>query len=143
MQKSQSIKGNYTIIISFLAISLLLIIAGCGGGGSGSGGGGSVVTTDNGNYIPPSSGSGTLTLTWDAPTANSDGSKPLTDLNGYIIYYRSSTGSYNNANKIDIGNNLGTSFSSLSPGTWCFVVTAYDTSGNESDYSDPEICRTI
>jgi hypothetical protein len=75
-------------------------------------------------------------LSWDEPTTNSDGSQ-LTDLAGYKVYY--GTSSHNYSYSIDIGVTTGAAISSLSLETWCFAVTAYDTSGNESDYSD-EVC---
>ena len=79
------------------------------------------------------------TLTWNASTTNADGT-PLTDLAGYKIYYGNSSGSYTVS--VDVGNLTGAIISNLEPGTWCFAVTAYDTSGNESEYSD-EACKMV
>ena len=118
-----------------IIITLILAIAGCGGGGSGgSGGGGSTSSTTD---VTISTGS--VTLSWDAPTTNSDGS-PLSDLAGYKVYYGTSSGNYTNS--VDVGNIAGSSVSSLTPGSWCFSVTAYDTSGNESNYAG-EQCTSI
>ena len=80
-----------------------------------------------------------ITLAWDAPTINSDGSE-LTDLSGYKMYYGNSTGEYLTA--IDVGNVNIYTVSDLSDNTWFFAVTAYDTSRNESDYSN-EINKKI
>lgn len=80
-----------------------------------------------------------LTLNWDAPTTNVDGS-PLTDLVGYKIYYGSSSGDYTDI--IDVGNVTTYKIAALSSGQWCFTITAYDLSGNESSYSN-ETCTTI
>lgn len=58
-----------------------------------------------------------------------------TDLGGYNVYFGASSGQY--GAPIDVG--LATSYqtSDLEGGTTYFVVvTAYDTSGNESDFSD-------
>ncbi|HDH53508.1 MAG TPA: hypothetical protein ENH24_03375 [Nitrospirae bacterium] len=125
-----------------LLLVLLLIIFGCGGGG-GSGSSGSGVTA-SGENSGSSDGSGSTavssaTLSWDAPTTNSD-STPLTDLAGYKVYYGTSSGNYTQS--VDIGNTTGAVVDSLSSGTWCFAVTAYDTSGNESDYSN-EVCTSV
>ncbi|GBD96777.1 MAG TPA: hypothetical protein ENG83_07545 [Nitrospirae bacterium] len=130
------------IFIHSLILVLLLIISGCGGGG-GSGSSGSGVTA-SGESGSSSDGSGSTaissaTLSWDAPTTNSDGT-PLTDLAGYKVYYGTSSSNYTES--VDIGNTTGAVVDSLSPGTWCFAVTAYDTSGNESDYSN-EVCTSI
>ena len=74
-----------------------------------------------------------VTLTWDAPTTNTDGS-PLTDLGGYKLYCGSSVGTY--APIRDVGNVLEYPISNdLADGTHHCVATAYDTSGNESAYS--------
>ncbi len=116
-----SVKWRYKkILTTLLFLTLPLTLAGCGGSGSGS-------------------SSESVTLTWDAPTTNTDGT-PLTDLAGYIVYY--GTPSNNYTNSVNIGNSTGAVISNLSPGTWYFAVTAYDTSGNESSFSN-EVSTTI
>jgi len=81
------------------------------------------------------------TLSWDAVTTNEDGS-PATDLAGYKVYYAQTSGAYTNTNMKDVGKVLtaviATTIGNLK-GNWCFVVTAYDVVGNESDFSN-EIC---
>ncbi len=73
------------------------------------------------------------TLAWDAPTTNADGT-PLTDLAGYKVYYGAQSDTYDQ--NIDVGNVTTYLFTSLTAGsTYYFAVTAYDTSGNESEYS--------
>ncbi len=68
-----------------------------------------------------------VTLAWDANTES--------DLAGYIVHYGNSSGSYTNA--IDVGNVTLMSVSNLVEGaTYYFVVTAYNTSGLESDPSN-------
>lgn len=81
----------------------------------------------------------TATVSWDAPTTNTDGS-PLTDLAGYKVYHR--TGPTYDTPGVDVGNVTSYQFTELTEGTHSFVVTAYDTSGNESIYSN-EGDRTI
>ena len=79
--------------------------------------------------------SGSATLSWNAPTQNTDGSA-LVDLAGYRIYWGSSQGNYPNSRQL---NGVGVQtyvVDTLTPGTWYFVVTAYDASGNESGYSN-------
>lgn len=79
--------------------------------------------------------SGTATLTWTAPTTNTDGSA-LTDLAGYHIHYGNSPGALSTV--IDVANAGATSYtiSSLASGTWYFAVSAYTTSGLESALSN-------
>lgn len=85
--------------------------------------------------IPPSAFAGTssVTLAWDAPTTNADGT-PLTDLAGYKLYYGPSSGNY--TQNIDVGAVITYKAANLPDGLYFFVVTAYDTMGNESDYSN-------
>ncbi len=76
------------------------------------------------------------TVTWNAPTENEDGS-PLGDLEGYIIYYGTSSDTYTQS--IDIGNVTTYQLSGLEYETTYYIaLTAYDTSGNESNYSSEQ-----
>ncbi len=73
-------------------------------------------------------------LSWNAPTANDDGT-PLTDLAGYYVHYGTSPRNY--SDHIDVGKVVTYSVNNLSTGvTYYFSTTAYDTSGNESAYSN-------
>jgi hypothetical protein len=75
-----------------------------------------------------------MTLVWDPPTTNADGT-PLTDLAGYKIYYGLASGSY--ATIIPVGNVLTYTVRNLLANViYYFVATALDTSGNESAYSN-------
>ncbi len=83
---------------------------------------------------------GDATLSWNPPTTNKDGS-PLADLAGYILYYDTTSGKYNNS--IDVGDLTTYQVENLTEGlTYYFAVTAYDTSSNESEYSN-EVSKTI
>ncbi|RMF86394.1 MAG: fibronectin type III domain-containing protein, partial [Nitrospinota bacterium] len=79
-------------------------------------------------------------LVWDAPTTNADGT-PLTDLAGYKVYYGQSSRNY--GSPVDVGNQTTYILAGLSRGeTYYFAVTAYDTSGNESEFSE-EVTYTV
>ena len=84
---------------------------------------------------------GTVTLSWAAPTQNSDGS-PLMDLAGYKIYYRKNSGSYNQAVRLDNPSISTYVVEELSPATYYFAATALNTSGVESSFS-AEVTRTV
>ena len=73
-----------------------------------------------------------ITLTWEAPTTNEDGT-PLTDLGGYFLYF--------DRYKIDVGNVTTFKFEEIPMALICFKVTAYDTSGNESKWEKVQ-CKT-
>jgi trimeric autotransporter adhesin len=88
---------------------------------------------------------GVVSLAWDAPTTNTDGSSlnPATDLSLYKIYYGSASLTYTTVENV---TNPGTTTISitlnLSPGTYYFSVTTVDASGQESSYSN-EVMKTI
>jgi len=78
-----------------------------------------------------------IKLAWDAPTTNADGT-PLTDLAGYKIYYGKASGVYEHS--VDVGNVTTYKLKGLKGGeTYYIAVVAYDTSNNESDYSNEVI----
>lgn len=84
--------------------------------------------------------SGEATLSWTAPTTNVDGTA-LTDLAGYKVYYGTSSGTYDTT--VDAGNVSTINIINLTEKeTYYFAVTAYDTAGNESSYSN-EVSKTI
>lgn len=79
-------------------------------------------------------------LSWEPPTTNADGT-PLNDLAGHKVYYGTASKTYNST--LDVGNVTTYTISNLAGNaTYYFAVTAYDTSGNESGYSD-EVFKTI
>lgn len=78
---------------------------------------------------------GRATVAWQAPTERTDGS-PLTDLAGFRIYYGESRGSLQYV--IDVADPGARNWvvTDLTPGTWYFAATAYDTAGAESSRSN-------
>jgi len=79
---------------------------------------------------------GSVTLDWTAPTQNEDGS-PLTDLDGYRLYWGTTSGNY--PNSVTIDNETVTTYvvDNLTSGTYEFVATSFNTAGMESAYSSP------
>ena len=78
---------------------------------------------------------GAVTLAWDAPTTNADGT-PLTDLAGYRLYIDSATpvdGAGGNA--IDVGDVTQYALQ-LTSGTHYIAVRAYDAESLESGFSN-------
>ncbi len=84
-------------------------------------------------------GDGNLTLKWDPPNTNSDGSQ-ATNVRGYKLYYGQTPGSYDYV--VDIGTETAYTFNGLFSGNWCFTVSAYNSSGAESTYSN-EVCTIV
>ena len=77
---------------------------------------------------------GSATVSWSAPTQNTDGSA-LTNLAGFNIYYGTSAGNLNQS--VQIANPGLTTYAlgNLAPGAWYFAVNAYTTAGAESALS--------
>ena len=80
-------------------------------------------------------GTGSAVLDWTPPTENNDGST-LVDLAGYIVYWGTQSGSYSNSATIDNASVSTYVVENLSPGSYEFVVTAINTSGAESMFSN-------
>jgi hypothetical protein len=66
----------------------------------------------------------------------------LMDLAGYKIYYRKSSGSYVQEVRIDNPSISTYVVDQLSPDTYYFAATAFNTSGVESSFSS-EVARTV
>jgi len=78
---------------------------------------------------------GSATLSWSAPTQNTDGSS-LTNLSGYRIYYGNSLGSL--SQQINLSSVGLTTYvlGNLGSGTWYFAMRAYNSAGVESALSN-------
>lgn len=80
---------------------------------------------------------GAVTLEWDPPTENVDGS-PLDDLVGYRIYYGQFSGSYSDELAVPDENSTRHEMS-LPSGSYYFAMTSLDVDGNESALSNEVI----
>ena len=77
----------------------------------------------------------TIELTWTPPTENDDGT-PLVDLSGYVIYFGSqSSGLYTNSETLD-NDGFAIYRIELPREEWAFVITAVNSDGQESDFSN-------
>jgi len=135
------------VIVALLVSAFVFSITGCGGGDDGL-----VSNTDTTPNIAPGgdidSGGGneppttsSATLTWTPPLTHTDGSA-LTDLAGYRIYYGTTSGNYSSVITL---NNPGLSeyvIDNLPSNTYYMVITAVDSSGIESTYSN-EVSKSI
>jgi len=85
---------------------------------------------------------GSFTLDWTAPVARADGTAlSLADIQGYRIYYGSSSGDYPNMVNVADGSAQGTTVTNVPAGNYYITMTTYDTDGRESGYST-EITKT-
>ena len=84
---------------------------------------------------------GAVTLSWNPPTQNEDGSA-LTDLAGYEIHYGRESGNYNQSIRINNPSITTYVVEQLVPGTYYFAATAFNHSGVESSFSG-EAVRTL
>ena len=77
----------------------------------------------------------TIELTWMPPTENSDGT-PLVDLSGYVIYYGSQSNGLS-GDSVTLDNpGLAIYQIELPRAEWIFVITAVNSDGQESDFSN-------
>src|SRR5436190_12505127 len=68
-----------------------------------------------------------VSLAWD--------SSPDTNIVGYAVYFRNSSGAYDS--RLDVGTNISTTVTGLAGGlTYFFIATAYDAAGLESEPSN-------
>ena len=111
----------YPILVLFL-----FLLIGCGGG-----------NTSNSN--PAEDPTYSITLSWETPISRTDG-KPLPDLAGYNVYYGKAPQSYSQT--FDAGNVKTYTIQNLPGGTYYVAITAYDSVGNETEYSD-EVKKTV
>jgi azurin len=79
-------------------------------------------------------------LSWQAPTQNVDGSA-LTNLAGYRVYWGSSPRNYSQSALVNGGTTTQHQVT-LTAGTWYFAVTARNTDGGESGFSN-EVSKTV
>jgi len=129
IDQSSRERQSLTVAIPFSVIFLILglLFGGCGGGSSS----GTNVTGGSGGT---GGTGGTIILDWDEPTTSADGAA-LTDLAGYKIHYGIASGTYGHS--IDVGNVTTYTLRGLMKGQIYYAATtAYDSSNNESGYSN-------
>jgi hypothetical protein len=80
---------------------------------------------------PPPPTSGSATLSWDAPTLNTNGTA-LTDLSGYTITYGTSATALTQSVTITDPTATTYTLSGLAAGTWYFAVAANASDGTQS-----------
>jgi len=85
--------------------------------------------------------SGSVTLSWTPPNANTDGS-PLTDLARYKIYYGTESGVYPNEVRVNNPGLTSVVIENLAPNTYYFVSTSINRANIESGYSN-EAVKTV
>lgn len=88
-------------------------------------------TATIGESSSPSSEPQSITLAWDAPTQNTDGSA-LTNLQGYEILYGTSASALTQKISIATTGQQNYVVENLTSGTWYFEVIAINASGDQS-----------
>jgi hypothetical protein len=84
---------------------------------------------------------GSVTLEWMPPQSNTDGSV-ASDLAGYVIYWGTEPGNYDQQVRIDNVGLTAYVVDSLRPGTYYFTATAFNSAGVHSDFSN-EVERLV
>jgi len=83
---------------------------------------------------PATSTTSNATLSWSAPTTNTDGSA-LTDLAGTLIHYGTSASNLNQSVQVAGATQTSYTINNLTSGTWYFGSVAYATTGAQSAMS--------
>ena len=117
--------------VTAFIILVVIVLGGCSSGGGG--GASSVENTEPPDSLPEPLPSA-LTLHWQPPTENSDGT-PLLDLAGYYIYLGRETETYDDVILIDNPGLTTFVIDDLEPGTYYLAATAFNASGVESSLS--------
>jgi len=86
-------------------------------------------------------GLGSVTLEWLPPESNTAGSY-AGDLAGYVIYWGTEPGNYDQQVRIDNVGLTAYVVDSLEPSTYYFTATAFNSAGVESDFSN-EVVRSV
>lgn len=127
-------------------VALGFALSGCGGG---AGGAGTAATSQSATGLgagtglggnPPTASVG-VTVNWQPPTENTDGSA-LTNLSGYHIHYGTKPGDYTQTIAVSNPGLASYVVDNLSPGTYYFTVAAVNSSGTESALSS-EVAATV
>ncbi len=88
--------------------------------------------------VPPPVCQSHATLTWAAPTKNSDGTD-LTDLTGYKVSYGTKSKEYTVSTDIGLPTENSYKIENLTPGVYYFVMQAYNSKTVESGYSNEAV----
>ena len=102
---------------------------------------GSTTSGTGGSPPPPPPPTQSVTLSWVAPTLNTDGTI-LNDLAGYYINYGTSATALSQTVTVTGATSTTYTVANLVPGTYYFSVTAYSSAGTESAPS-PTVSKTI
>src|SRR6266849_8433835 len=120
-----------TALLLLVVTTTTVLLAGCNGVGEAETSNGAGTTT------PPPPPSNSASLAWDAVTAP--------NLGGYRVYFGTAPGTYLQSlgQGISVGNVTAYTLTGLASGTqYYFAVTAFDTLGVESAYSN-EVSKNI
>ena len=84
--------------------------------------------------VTSTAAAGTVNLSWQAPTRNTDGT-PLTNLAGYRVHYGTVPDQYTESVQLPGPALTSVAIEDLAPARWYFAVKAYNSAGVESDFS--------
>ncbi len=84
---------------------------------------------------------GSITVSWQPPTRNEDGTY-LYDLSGYRIHYGTSSGDYDHVVELDNPGLSSYVIEGLLPGTYYLAATSYTSKNVESEFSN-EIVEVV
>jgi hypothetical protein len=134
MSNAKRGRGSRRGIAFCAAAALGLALSACGGSGSSA-------SDPQADSSLPTASAGAVTIDWTPPTQNTNGSA-LTNLAGYDINYGSSSGDYTQTITVANPGIARYVVDNLTPGTYYFSLTAYNSDGTKSPPS-PEVSATV
>jgi hypothetical protein len=125
-------------LLATLVILALGLTSGCHDNSSSAG---SAASSSASSTTPTPGSANAVTLSWEPPTENTNGTS-LNNLSGYRIYYGERSGDYTTS--IEVANPGVTTYvvENLPSGQYYFSMTSYTSSGAESGFT-PEVSTVI
>lgn len=128
------------IVLIAICLTFPYILAGCIGGGSGGGSSsGSGSTTSGGDNEAFRTGSGSVSLSWVAPSEREDGMAiALSDLAGYEIGFGTESRRYTATETVSDPTATELTINNLAAGIYYFAIRVRDEEGLLSQYSNEQ-----
>ena len=132
---STDVFARKSLLATLVSLALAAAAAGCHDDSSSVGSSvSSSASSTASSTAPTQSSAKTVTLSWQPPTENTNGTS-ISNLSGYRIYYGESPGNYTTS--IQVANPGLTTYvvENLPPGQYYFSMTSYTSSGAESGFT--------
>jgi hypothetical protein len=119
------------LLVPGLIIASFLVLTACNSDNGTDTASSGIETTSNGTNT-----TGEVNVSWVAPVQREDGAAiSMSEIASYQVYYGRSEGLYTRQVAVNYSSAMNVTLGNLEPGAWHIAVTAVDTAGRESAYS--------